>query len=466
MTTLFGRRRPIPELRASNYQTRSLGERLAVNTVMQGSAADIIKVAMIGIHRRLRDEGRRSRLVLQIHDELLFEAADGEVAALRALVAEEMTGAYPLDPRARGRRRRRRDLAGGEMTWTQISGTLSALPARRGEEPGTYLWIDAGEHGEHLVAELFLPAVASDSLDGALGVAIGSIRIGGDDRSGEVRLEFGRVRDGRGVVSARGVRCGLRHRLRAQPPSARGGLLPPLRLRARRRRGRGDHAARRRGDRDARRPLHSMRILTAAAMMAALVAAVSCEGQSASTAPQACSGLRRPGVPLAFAPAQAPSVARARCVGVQYAAVVGRLDWGDAAEGHAPRQIRTCSRGSSDRCCTRATAAAWPGSASTGCAHHHPTWIMHSPQGTEIHPGEHPDWVLLNFTNPKYQYAWALHVRHSLAAGGWTGVEVIDADNDPDWSDVADRPVHRPADDRGPPPPVPGPRARRSSAPR
>jgi len=98
VTTLFGRRRPIPELRASNYQTRSLGERLAVNTIMQGSAADIIKVAMIGAHRRLRDEGRRSRLVLQIHDELLFEVADGEISALRALVSEEMTGAYPLDP--------------------------------------------------------------------------------------------------------------------------------------------------------------------------------------------------------------------------------------------------------------------------------------------------------------------------------------------------------------------------------
>ncbi|HUZ85161.1 MAG TPA: DNA polymerase I, partial [Gaiellales bacterium] len=98
VTTLFGRRRPIPELRASNFQTRSLGERLAVNTVMQGSAADIIKVAMIGCHHRLRNEGRRSRLVLQIHDELLFEVADGELSALRALVESEMTGAYPLDP--------------------------------------------------------------------------------------------------------------------------------------------------------------------------------------------------------------------------------------------------------------------------------------------------------------------------------------------------------------------------------
>ena len=98
VTTLFGRRRPIPELRASNYQTRTLGERLAVNTVMQGSAADIIKVAMISCHGRLRDAGRRSRLVLQIHDELLFEAADGEMTALRALAGEAMVSAYPLDP--------------------------------------------------------------------------------------------------------------------------------------------------------------------------------------------------------------------------------------------------------------------------------------------------------------------------------------------------------------------------------
>src|SRR4029079_786014 len=71
VTTLFGRRRPIPELRAMNYQTRSLGERLAVNTVMQGSAADIIKVAMIRIHRRLRDDGRRSRLPPQSPEERL-----------------------------------------------------------------------------------------------------------------------------------------------------------------------------------------------------------------------------------------------------------------------------------------------------------------------------------------------------------------------------------------------------------
>src|SRR3712207_4061970 len=98
VTTLFGRRRPVPEIRASNRQTRGLGERLAVNSVMQGTAADVIKVAMVRIHRRLRDEGRAARLVLQVHDELLLEVPDVEVSAVRELVRAEMCGAYPLDP--------------------------------------------------------------------------------------------------------------------------------------------------------------------------------------------------------------------------------------------------------------------------------------------------------------------------------------------------------------------------------
>jgi DNA polymerase-1 len=98
VTTLLGRRRPVPEIRASNRQTRSLGERLAVNSVMQGTAADVIKVAMVRIHNRLREEGRGSRLVLQVHDELLVEAPDAEVSLVKELVREEMCGAYPLDP--------------------------------------------------------------------------------------------------------------------------------------------------------------------------------------------------------------------------------------------------------------------------------------------------------------------------------------------------------------------------------
>jgi DNA polymerase-1 len=98
VTTLLGRRRPVPEIRASNRQTRSLGERLAVNSVMQGTAADVIKVAMIAIHRRLRDEGRAARLVLQVHDELLLEVPDKELGDVRELVREEMCHAYDLDP--------------------------------------------------------------------------------------------------------------------------------------------------------------------------------------------------------------------------------------------------------------------------------------------------------------------------------------------------------------------------------
>ena len=98
VTSLLGRRRPVPEIRASNRQTRSLGERLAVNFVMQGSNADIIKVAMINIHRRLREEGRSARLVLQVHDELLLEVPDAEIGPVKELVREEMVRAYPLDP--------------------------------------------------------------------------------------------------------------------------------------------------------------------------------------------------------------------------------------------------------------------------------------------------------------------------------------------------------------------------------
>jgi DNA polymerase I len=98
VTSLLGRRRPVPELRASNRQTRGFGERVAVNFVMQGSNADIIKVAMIRIARRLREEGRGARLVLQVHDELLLEVPDVEVSKVKELVRAEMCGAYDLDP--------------------------------------------------------------------------------------------------------------------------------------------------------------------------------------------------------------------------------------------------------------------------------------------------------------------------------------------------------------------------------
>ncbi|MEE4276006.1 MAG: DNA polymerase I [Thermoleophilia bacterium] len=98
VTTLFGRRRPVTELKSSNYRLRSLGERLAVNSVLQGTAADIIKVAMLEVQRRLEESGMAARLVLQVHDELVVEAPKGEVDAVKTLLGEAMRGAYEMEP--------------------------------------------------------------------------------------------------------------------------------------------------------------------------------------------------------------------------------------------------------------------------------------------------------------------------------------------------------------------------------
>ncbi len=95
-TTIFGRKRRIPELRSSNHNLRAFGERTAMNHPMQGSAADIIKLAMIEVDRRLRAEGFESRMVLQVHDELVFEAPPGEVEQLSAMVSEAMSGVVDL----------------------------------------------------------------------------------------------------------------------------------------------------------------------------------------------------------------------------------------------------------------------------------------------------------------------------------------------------------------------------------
>ncbi|WP_048424284.1 DNA polymerase I [Mycolicibacterium obuense] len=96
-STVFGRRRYLPELDSSNRNVREAAERAALNAPIQGSAADIIKVAMINVDRAISDAGLTSRMLLQVHDELLFEVADGERDALETLVREHMGGAYALD---------------------------------------------------------------------------------------------------------------------------------------------------------------------------------------------------------------------------------------------------------------------------------------------------------------------------------------------------------------------------------
>jgi DNA polymerase I len=96
--TLWGRRRQIPELQARNYQVRTLGERLAVNTVIQGTAADIIKLAMVRCHRALSESALTTRLILTIHDELLFEGPPAESPAATELIEREMVGVWDRDP--------------------------------------------------------------------------------------------------------------------------------------------------------------------------------------------------------------------------------------------------------------------------------------------------------------------------------------------------------------------------------
>ena len=98
MTTLFGRIRRVPELRSRQFQTRSLGERLAVNMVIQGTAADIIKLAMVRARNELRDANLTTKLVLQIHDELLFEGPSEEVPAASEIIEREMAAAFEMDP--------------------------------------------------------------------------------------------------------------------------------------------------------------------------------------------------------------------------------------------------------------------------------------------------------------------------------------------------------------------------------
>ena len=94
--TLFGRRRPVPELSSGNFMQRSFGERVAMNAPIQGTAADIIKIAMIRVHGRLLAEGLRSKLILQVHDELLIEARKEELSDVERILKEEMSKAAEL----------------------------------------------------------------------------------------------------------------------------------------------------------------------------------------------------------------------------------------------------------------------------------------------------------------------------------------------------------------------------------
>ena len=96
VSTILGRRRWLPELKSSNFNLRSFGERVALNMPIQGTAADLIKLAMIKVRDRLREEGLEARLILQVHDELIVECPDAEVERVKALLTQEMEGVMDL----------------------------------------------------------------------------------------------------------------------------------------------------------------------------------------------------------------------------------------------------------------------------------------------------------------------------------------------------------------------------------
>jgi DNA polymerase-1 len=96
VSTLFGRRRFIPELASSSVAVRNFGERMAINTPIQGTAADLIKLAMINIQKRIARENLGSKMILQVHDELVFEVPDQEIDKMKTLVKEEMEGVLTL----------------------------------------------------------------------------------------------------------------------------------------------------------------------------------------------------------------------------------------------------------------------------------------------------------------------------------------------------------------------------------
>ena len=96
VSTLFGRRRPMPELKSPNRNMRAFGERVARNMPIQGTAADIMKLAMVNAHRRMQAEGLQSRLILQVHDELIAECPEDEAERVKKLLEEEMSGAVSL----------------------------------------------------------------------------------------------------------------------------------------------------------------------------------------------------------------------------------------------------------------------------------------------------------------------------------------------------------------------------------
>ena len=136
VTTIYSRRRDLPELKSSNFNTRSFGERVALNMPIQGTAADIIKLAMVNVYNRLKAEGLKARLILQVHDELICECPESEAQTVADILREEMSGAAKLSVPLTVDAKNRPQLGGGTLmlTYEQAGDVLDDLVDELPEE--------------------------------------------------------------------------------------------------------------------------------------------------------------------------------------------------------------------------------------------------------------------------------------------------------------------------------------------
>jgi hypothetical protein len=171
-------------------------------------------------------------------------------------------------------------------------------------------------------------------------------------------------------------------------------------------------------------------VVTLAAVLAACGGS---GGGGSNAAAPSCAGTSVDSIPLAVRLAPPAADGPPICGLARYRAVLATDAWGamprelhavepDAQVWQERSLLYTC-----DRCDLAAFHLPW-------VREHHPEWILHTADGAEIHPADHPDWVLLDFGDPAYQGAWAVRIQQSLKAGGWTGVDAADAGNQPDWS--------------------------------
>ena len=154
MSTLLGRRRYLPELKNPNRTVVAAAERMAVNMPIQGTAADIIKIAMVRLHKAIQERGLRSRMILQVHDELIFEVPEEELAEMKPLVLDLMENALPMSVHLKV------DLKVGPQLGRGIARTATAestglwVPGGGARFPCSGLGANHRKHGEHGGAEV------------------------------------------------------------------------------------------------------------------------------------------------------------------------------------------------------------------------------------------------------------------------------------------------------------------------